>query len=74
MTNQLSNYLSVNFLCVFEQLDVVPESVDDVEGVADVAADQDVVADAVNRSRSVVSYQSWKGKKFQIDNYVQTNR
>jgi hypothetical protein len=28
----------------------------------------------VNRSRSVVSYESWKGKKFQIDNYVQTNR
>jgi hypothetical protein len=58
MTNQSSNYPSVNFLCVFEQLDVVPESVDDVEGVADVAADQDVVADAVNRSRSVVSYES----------------
>ncbi len=48
----------MNFLCVFEQLDVVPESVDDVEGVADVAADQDVVADAMNRSRSVVSYKS----------------
>jgi hypothetical protein len=56
--NQSSNYLSVNFLCVFEQLDVVPESVDDVESVADVATDQDVIADAVNRSRSVVSYQS----------------
>jgi hypothetical protein len=64
----------VNFLCVFEQLDVVPESVDDVESVADVAADQDVVADAVNRSRSVVSYESWKGKKLQIANYGQTNR
>ena len=56
----------MNFLGVLDQLDVVPEAVDDVESVADVAADQHVVADAVDRSSSVVSYESWNEKHWTV--------
>jgi hypothetical protein len=49
-----SIHLSVHFLGVLEQLVAVLEPVDDVESVADVAADQDVVADAVGRGKAEV--------------------
>ena len=52
-----SRYLAVNFLGVVQQLLGAAEAVDDVEGVADVAADQDVVTDAMGRSQPVVGYQ-----------------
>jgi hypothetical protein len=55
----IQRYLSVNFFGVLQEISLVPEAVDDVEGVADVAPDQlNLLAYSMRRMGAIVCNES----------------
>ena len=60
----LASHLSVNLSGVYAQMIFICEPADDVEGVADVAADKPgLSSDSVTRVGAVVTYEGYKKRR-----------